>query len=635
MNPDSEVAALGTRTARRNIARDWRRAAAQTAHLACAGLFTIGGVWAWFNFLRALRYHIFPSEIRLAVAGLAPIGGLVLGFLLPHRIIQRRLERTMGLSGEAVPSPSEANFDGAPLEFAASFTGGLLFLLGLLLAFFSWLTHGMEDWRSYLTGRFSFPPGAMMTLLCGPVLIIAAVIGAWMSVVLAAFHGWHRLAHQPQPRMSRLWVVLLIGGLIAAAAARVFDSKMPFEVASPLAVFLGSVMAVWRRLPMRTPMPPASNWSPPTPMERKDLLIAGIAVQIGASAVFLVQLNVPTPIGEDLMIPLILGGLGGMALAGALRRRIPPEILTPILILTGAILLLVPLPEFRAGHFATNHIRLMLVSCCSAMTMIIVAGHWGQPGARIQRALSWIGGVGAISLGMAFLALLCTRSPSARLAWVMFISAIGTCGAGYMLYKCSDTRNRWRVVGCIVAAMWLCALPLMRPLSMRTAEPACITKNLITKSMSDEARALVSAQPFRSELVPPLPPSDGSAGAWNIDLCGPTLDLLVFSGAAGGADELTKKEGRRLLRRAERGLANGGRLLIEPPIPEGLRRALRQRMQLEDQARLSVYELTLDDGYEKYAAIAVGADIPELIERNREFCPFTVVLKLYPPRPPE
>ena len=628
-NVELEAEALGARTRRISASSEKRERGASGEQLLSAGLFAAASVFSWFNVANELQFHILSDRACAAWAGSAFLCGLILGLLIPRRIIQRRLERPIQKVGiDRVAGRRTSASNATSLEFAASMTGGLMLIFGLLLVTLTLMIRGLEGYRAFLVQRFTFSPGITLGLLCIPILVLVGLSGFWTGIVLSALHGWRRLARQPDPRLSQLWVALLLGGLIAALVTPLIAAESSWIVSGPVAAFAASIAAVWRRRSAPFTPPPASDWTAPTRSEIVDLLIVAQAAFIFGAAWMITPIECALREQTTTWTALLLGGLAGIVALKGIRNVQQYASLAAYFLLFGAIFLLIPLPYSIIGLGDGIVLRLFLVAGGACGAIASVAHVWGQSSHRIQRTVSWLGVVVASSLVLSHVLGLWTSSIHARSLWATLISLLGTCGAGYFLLTRQTPYKLPRMVALVTAGVWLFfLLPARNHTVEAQSTSRTTTATTIQTHFRDEARRLVSAEDFLAEYVPALPPTEASTAAWNIDLNGTAPDLIVFLAADADAEGMTKRAGRRLTERAARHLAPGGRLLIELPASSGLRRGLMQWLRHNQDKSRTGYELTLSDETGTFTALAIGVDIPALIERNRRFCAMEIELR--------
>jgi len=576
-----------------------------------AACFSAGAVFGLIYILDELRLQLFSTASALGLTGASICLGIVLGLLLPHRIITPHLNKASNCdaSGGAV---------GQRIEFAAALTGGVLVIFGLLSALLVGGALFMESCRGWLVARFVHPPGLTLTLLCLPLAFGLILAGTGVSLLLVLMHGWRRVAHQPAPRLTGLWTALMIGALCAGVGGVYSSTPLLPAILAPLSVFLAGLLSVARDSRAVGVSPIPSVWRRPSRDEQVMLGAAGLATTAVAASIFLSLAEYPlTPAAVSSCIIVLAGAaLTGMAAARLLFRHGP----SPACLLACSIAILLPYRCLPTEAFNSALARVFLTTAAGAAYLSATACRMGRPSQNIQRSLSWIVGVAAVFAGAVFAITAADTNSVSRASFIMVVSIVGTASAALMSILDNRAFGLQQALILAAAGVWLFLTPSARQV-LSSAQDANPPPTPHLTRLAQEARRLVSADSFHYAGVR-IPSADGADHqSWRFDLDGPALDLILIERFDRSPNEAPSvRDCRRLLKRLSTRLAGGGRLLLETPTADGLLTAL-------EEWDAECHRLTLRDEYDAFEALAWGADIPRLVERNRLTCPAAVSLE--------
>lgn len=600
----------------------------QSQVLACASLCSLGATLGLITILGEMGYHFVTPTRGPAYSTAALCAGIVLGLWMPRRIIRRRLARgnTEGLPADlAAPG-------GLKLEFAASLSGALIVTFALTWVVLCGGAVVMEEYRAFLSGRFLCPIWLLYLLLSAPACAGLMFAGATGTTLLLALHGWYRLVTQPNTNIARLWTSILLGALAAGLLAYQAASPTVLAWLAPLTVFIAGMISVFRRAEgVGRPSP-----QPTRPTLPRDEWLSLLAVGLAAAATgAALTLTIPSAWTAPRALAMEAAVLAGGACAGMFVARLLFRLrfsagLGALALLLAAVTLLLPYQLMLAPSVNLALVRLAAVTGCATACVVLLGGRLAQSSRSVQYALSWVGRFAAVGFGSALplTALGATRWSPATLA--MLTALVATAGAGLVLILDSRTKTPTRAAGLICIGLWLAGVPSATHfLAEASRVPGPAARPPAERPHVDLARRLVMADTFHTSRVQPLPPFPDSPTAWQFDLAGPALDLVILEGT-GGADDWSVGDpelGRRLLRRVTSRLARGGRLLVELPTPPFLTAALSQFNPPAAQPAWRAFRLRVRGETDEYEALVFGSDIPALIRRNTPLCELEVTLQ--------
>jgi len=493
----------------------------------------------------------------LRVVGVPLAAGVILGLWLPRRVIRRHLEggsaATASQDTEREP-PADRGArgraaKGVEYDFAAAFTGAVVFVLGLAWVLVAVLAATLEDYRGVLTHRFVLGPGLTRVALLAPLHVTLLALGMIGATALVALHGWHRLVTQPATGIARLWLVMLVAAGFGAAVLTGATPRTTVCLAAPLATFLAGIVAVGRRpvgaAPTQTEpdvrMSPARLWRP--------LLAVGVSAALAAAVlVAATPVTGATAGAGPRGLATLCGALAvGVLLACAAQRMSSRAAgLAPVCFLLAAVACLWPESATHDGGFLDAGWRVGLAGMATAACVVFAGRSASIQLGRTQRALAWVGAVVAAGSGLAF--------------------AVAPGQAG----------------------------TTSRPMTSR-GDAVVVGRTLLETSGLSSVRVLLARGGPRAEM-----PS-----AWDLDLGGNRWDVVILSGdqPPGQALPRSADDARRLLRRCETALRPGGRLVIELPADELVHAALATH-------ESGAYVLRIVGREARYAALILGPDVP-------------------------
>jgi SAM-dependent methyltransferase len=533
----------------------------------CAALCALGCTVGLLRVILELNRQIGSARDVVMWCGVPLCAAVVLGLVLPRRVIRRHLNLAPQhpapyevAAGES-PSPAAAG----PLvafDFAASLTGVLLLVLAVLWATLCGFVEAAENYRALLTQRFVHPLWGTRALLLTPFVVQIALLGAVGAMVLVALHGWHRLLRPRSANVTRVWLVALLASALGGAVGAAMQPAV-LDVLTLLCTFGAAALAVVHR-PVGTGQN-ESPWqrSPPAGRLAGPFVVAGVA-----SAGAAVALTVALPSGP---LPLRTLATGSMAITAAAALgvviaraalRIPYATAygpAAALIVMAALWMLPHLPASSNG-LGNSGARAAAISGAATLCVVLVGQKVAHAFGRSPPALAWVGGVvaGGYALGLALAPSLLAPSP--------------------------------RAVGS--------ALPPPDP-------------------QRDAIRELLSRYgPSTVFVRGDMAADESTPRAWDVDLGGPQWDIVfVVCGSQGVADARPWESDTadQLVRRCLAALRPGGRLVIELPADELAAAAFRGAARDGRAAADSAYVLD-SAGFEgRQAVLLFGRDIPAWI----------------------
>ena len=593
-----------------------------------------GSVLGLTALLRELAYHVSPPGRAAAYTGAALCVGIVLGLWVPRSVIRRRLARlnrrpTDEGEGDRVAADASTPNNEPDLGFAASLTGVLILVLGLLWVLSYAGAATLETYRQLLTHRFCYPAGVTHVLLWSPTCLGLVLIGALATTALSALHGWHRLVTAPHTKVAELWAVILSAAVLAGVATGRIESPAILGLLAPLAVLLAGALSVFRETG-------AASWyvrKPPrscAAAEVLPLLMAAVAATVTGTALLSLLARGPLPVsGLGVQTAVLTSALlGGLIFARLLLRWPWAAQTAPLVLLLSAAALLLPYTMLLAAWAESDLMRLGLGAFCSSACVVLIGRRLGRASGSVQYALSWVGVAVAAGMGLTLaVGPLCAERFGAAMLPVTG-ALIAMAVAGLVLILDAGTGTAVRLTGLVTIGLCL----LLVPLSPGTPPDA----NYATRQTERPSAESPATRAGRNLLTPSVLrtacvcPSGGVVdgqrrSAWQIDLGGRRWDTLLIEQTPHEAWQ--KQRGpdvHRLMRRCVSALARGGRLVIELPA-DALAEAARAHL-------APAHRLRVARGDDVYEALVLGRDVSAWIaERPR---PEGFDVSLHPaPRP--
>ena len=570
--------------------------------------------------VRELAYHVSPPARAATYTGAALCVGIVLGLWVPRSVIRRRLARlnrrpTDEGEGARVAADASTPNNEPDLGFAASLTGMLILVLGLLWV----LSHAgaatLETYRQFLTHRFCYPAGVTHVLLWSPTCLGLVLIGALATTALSALHGWHRLVTAPHTKVAELWAVILGAAALGGVAAGRIESRPILGLLAPLAVFLAGALSVFRETGTASwyvQKPPRSRAA----AQALPLLMAVFAATVTGTALVSLLASGPLPSGALGVQTTVLTGalLGGLILARVLLRRPWAAQTAPLALLLSAATLLLPYPMLLAAWADPDLMRLGLAAVCSSACVVLIGRRLGRASGSVQYALSWVGVAVAAGMGLTLaLGPLCAERFGAAMLPVTG-ALIAMAVAGLVLILDAGTGTAVRLTGLATIGLCLLLVPLTPGTLRRATQAPQRADGALPESPAARAgRSLLMPRIFRTARVSPSWGTEQGhrRSAWQIDLGGRRWDTLLIERTPQEAWQ--KQRGpdvRRLVQRCTGALARGGRLVIELPA-DALAEAARARL-------APAHRLRVARGEDVYEALVLGRDVSAWIaERPR------------------
>jgi hypothetical protein len=431
----------------------------------CAGLCAFAAAVGVARVAAELSFHTGSNARLLGLASALLAVGVVLGFGLPRALIRTRLGRSGSRPGSSGWRDGHSITD-ETCDFAASHTGGLVVVLGVVWLLVCGAGAGMEAYRAWLTRSFIWPVGAMSAALCAPLGIGLLLLGCVGTTTILALKGWRRSLLPRCPVTIGVGPTLLLavtgGGAVAAVAQR--GALLDFALL--VAMFGAGVLAVARR-----------------PSGR-------VSVDDGAGRVRGLR-----QAGGSVAMAALAASAGGTSVA----MQLPAGPLSP----------------------SQTGVAVMVVGGSAVVGLVLSAVV-----VRILRS----------------------RPGLAPFAWLpVAIGGLISAGVGASL-----------------------GLMLLRPAT--AGQDAGAFGRDRGRGARELAAGLAGLTTERVAACVPREDAGGAMDAWDIDLAGRSWDVLVVGGGVGDAGGMRASELERLLARCRRGLLDGGRLVLEPAVPEGVLR---------------------------------------------------------------
>jgi hypothetical protein len=581
-------------------------------------LCVFGSVLGLTALVRELTYHASPPARAATYSGAALCVGIVLGLWVPRSVTRRRLarlNRRLADEGDAerIASGTSTPDKGPDLGFAASLTGVLILVLGLLWV----LSHAgaatLETYRRFLTHRFCYAGDLTHGLLWSPTCLGLVLLGALATTALSALHGWHRLVTAPHTKVAELWAVILSAAALGGVAASRMESRSMLGLLAPLAVFLAGALSVFRETG-------AASWyvqKPPrscAAAEALPLLMAAFAAAVTGIALLSLLAGGPLPSDALGVQTAVLTGalLGGLILARLLLRWPWAVQTAPLALLFSAAALLLPYPVLSAAWANPDVVRLGLGALCASACVVLIGRRLGRASGSVQYALSWVGVAVAAGMGLTLaLGPLCAEWLGSSMLLVTG-GLIAIAVAGLALILDAGTGTAVRLTGLATIGLCLLLVPLT-PATLRRAphRPDLADETTWESPAARAGRSLLTPHIFRTARVSPgwVPGPGQRRSAWQIDLDGRRWDAVLIERTSYEAWQIKREpDAHRLIRRCTGALARGGRLIIELPA-DALTEAARADLSPAHRLRVA----RRDDVYE---ALVFGPDVPAWIAQR-------------------
>lgn len=584
----------------------------------CAFLHVGGVVMCLLAVSDELCLHL-PAGQALCFALLLTALGSLIGTWGPRALIRRRIA--------ASPDTNAAKLVTADLEFAGVLTGALYVALGIAVVLLALATGKLEAWRAFLAARVAHPVALEIVWLLLPIAALTIFVAITNAASLTALQGWHRLATQPRSNVARLWLVLLLGAAFATTACLVQEVRTRAVWIAPVLVFSSALLPVLRKPPIRAGAP-APRLPSRFAWQQWGLLPT---VAIGAALVAIcIALRVPTPelppSGLSLITLLTLlsaaVGVGAARLFLRLTTRID---CAPFGLLAAVAALLFATRVASLLHASDATATLASVTTAVSMTIVLTGRRITIAVGNARLALARVGmcvAIGLIVGSAASMVAIATDAWHPVLTWAPLLALAA---AGLSLVLDDRTHAVARLLGLLAVVGLLGFLP---GASRSIARPRALPPP------ASAAHADTRAQLFGDRFEQRVLPAD-SAITWWGDLAGPHADIIfVASQSHPHRDSDAPRNplrARRLLRRAQRVLLAGGRLVIELPTSDNIERVLTQTPLRRWSAARSADLLTLQRPYETYRALIFGEDTAALLQhryQRRESRPLLVPLQL-------
>jgi hypothetical protein len=589
----------------------------------CAGLCIFAGAVGMLLLNDELAQQVSTARNAVGCGGAALALGVVLGLLIPRRVIRRRLGGVEGHGAAALPNaiPGPAA-TGEGLEFAASVTGALILVLGLLWVLLAGLAGSMESFRAMLTQRFMHPPWLTQAVLLGPVLVGLVLAGTVGTTVVVALLGWHRLVSRDGRGPVRLWLTMIVAALIGTVAVVGVPKHRVLIILDLLAVFGAGILAVLRK-PVGEGRSAAAEETPEHPAG----LAASLIVVTAGSALAGVALVIGTP-AEPVAISLAASGacaLGGAALAGLLlghaSLRLLPRVdaALPLLLLAEAVVMGL-LCRWTAAAEPLTRFWCPAGVVCVAVASIVLAGHAAASASgRVQPAVARVGAsaAGGMAAGLLVASLWLTAQTLSPV--VILSTLIATAVAGLVLVFQRPAPVALRAAGLAAIGVWLAVIVLGPG---EVADTSRITRRDAPEpsEFTRVARRVLGLPQERVVQADSAATGPGPS-AWQIDLGGPRWDVLILTSQPGewsSSSPPSPRRALRLVRRCARSLLDGGRLVVELPAA-GLARAAFEVFGIgaDGRIRSEAMLLQVERGPEVYSAVVFGRDVSAWVDKLR------------------
>lgn len=576
----------------------------------CAALATCGSTAGLLRFGEAVGWQLMSTRAAVTHLGVVIAVAAALSVVILRQMLRNHRQTATRVA----------------FEFAASLVGVLFLVLSGVWLLLAAVAGGLEGYRALLTARFLHPPDVTRALLLVPVWLSGGLLGLVATLVVLGLHGWLGLVRRPAPRVTRLWVMMIVGTGLGILPAWAGARPIVLDLLTLAATFGAGVVAVLRRAPGREPADSATAPEADASALRSPRIVAFLAAAAGGVA-WVASLPAGVSSAAELsgtLLAPVAAALVGVAVARALLHVYPGvHVVAPLLLLAVGVVLGRFAP-FSGQDEPASGAALPLVAGLAAACLVLAGRRAAHVCQRVQPAVAAIGLAAAIGISLGLVSgMMGSAWPFTGTAAALLLTA----AAGLLAVFQREAPRGLRLMTLGAVAAWLIVLATTSPrvAGARSPAPPSRPPSSLIQQMRDwlqpvhlDAIASVSDAP---------PATAGLADAWQLDLGGPRWDVVLLQAPErrdACAPDLVREN--RLLTRCLRSLRPGGRLIVELPAGARTDAALALAPRVAP-AEDGVVLLLVRSAQAEYAALVLGPDAGAWLAQRPE--PRNCAVELY------